>query len=228
MAQTDLFNAFPDRLRYIAVEGVIGAGKTTLARAIARRAGARLVLEEFEANPFLPAFYEDAPRWAFQTQLAFLASRFRQQKALATRDLFQQAVVSDYTFDKDRLFARITLSGDELQLYESLYAIMEPNAPVPDLVVYLRSSVERLLKNIALRARAYEAGMDPAYLAELSGAYDRYFTHYRKGPLLIVSASEIDFVAHPQHLEALLRAVASAGPGTSHFAAPPEAQGRLV
>ena len=215
---------FPDRLRYVAVEGVIGAGKTTLARALARAAGARLVLEEFEENAFLPRFYEDPPRWAFQTQLAFLASRFRQQKALATRDLFQQAVVSDYTFDKDRLFARVTLSGDELQLYESLYAIMEANAPVPDLVVYLRSSTDRLLKNIALRARAYEAGMDPAYLAELGEAYERYFTHYRKGPLLIVNATDLDFVARPAHLEALIRAVAAAPEGTTVLHAPSEVQ----
>ena len=225
----DLFSlSFPDRLRYVAVEGVIGAGKTTLARALARAAGARLVLEEFEENAFLPRFYEDPPRWAFPTQLAFLASRFRQQKALATRDLFQQAVVSDYTFDKDRLFAHVTLTGDELTLYESLFSIMEANAPVPDLLVYLRSSVERLMRNIGLRARSYEAGMDPGYLAELAAAYDRHFTHYRKGPLLIVNATDLDFVARRDHFDALLRAVVTAGPGTTVFSPPTEAQGRLV
>lgn len=224
----DLFNPFPDRLRYIAVEGVIGAGKTTFARAIARAAGARLVLEEFEENAFLPRFYEDPDRWAFPTQLAFLASRFRQQKALATRDLFQQAVVSDYTFDKDRLFAHVTLTGDELQLYESLFSIMEANAPVPDLLIYLRSSVDRLMRNIGMRARSYEAGMDPAYLKELAESYDRHFTHYRKGAILIVNSTDLDFVARPDHLDALLRAVVTAGPGSTIFSPPVETQGRLV
>lgn len=214
----------PERLRYVAVEGVIGAGKTTLARMLARRAGARLVLEQFEENPFLPAFYADPGRWAFQTQLAFLASRFRQQKDLAARDLFQQQVVADYTFDKDRIFAHVTLSGDELQLYETLFALMEANAPVPDLVVYLRSSVDRLVHNVALRGRAYEAGMAPAYLGELSDAYDRHFAHYRKGPLLIVDAGRIDFVRDAATFEALLRQIAAAPEGTRRFTPPSEMQ----
>jgi deoxyadenosine/deoxycytidine kinase len=214
----------PERLRYIAVEGVIGAGKTTLARMLAKHAGARMVLEEFEENPFLPAFYEDPERWAFQTQLAFLASRFRQQKTLATRDLFQQQLVSDYTFDKDRIFAHVTLSGDELQLYESLFALMEANAPVPDLVVYLQSSVDRLVHNVALRGRAYEAGMAPAYLAELAAAYDRHFAHYRKGPLLIVDASRVDFVRDPATFAALVREVIATTEGTRRFMPPSSLQ----
>jgi deoxyadenosine/deoxycytidine kinase len=201
----------PEIPRYIAVEGVIGVGKTSLAAAIAERIGARLVREEFDENPFLPAFYADPPRWAFHTQLAFLASRFRQQRTLRERDLFQQAVVSDYTFDKDRLFARLNLSGDELQLYETLFSIMEPNAPVPDLVVYLRSSVERLLENIRRRGRDYEVGMDPAYLADLSAAYDRYFLHYRKGPLIVIPATGIDFVGDAAQRESLIRRVLRAG-----------------
>jgi deoxyadenosine/deoxycytidine kinase len=205
------------RHRYVAVEGVIGAGKTSLAEVIAERTGARLVTEQFEENPFLPAFYADPERWAFQTQLAFLASRFRQQRALAALDLFHQSVVSDYTFDKDRLFARVNLSGDELQLYESVYALMEPNAPVPDLVVYLRSSVDRLMANIRSRGRPYEASMDPRYLEDLGAAYDRYFLHYSKGPLLVVSASEIDFVGNPRDRDALLSAIANAGDGVTRF-----------
>ena len=216
--------ALPERLRYIAVEGVIGAGKTTLARMLARRTGARLVLEEFDENPFLPAFYDDPARWAFQTQLAFLASRFRQQKGLATRDLFQQSVVADYTFDKDRIFAHVTLEGDELQLYETLYGLMEANASVPDLVVYLRSSVDRLMHNIALRGRSYEAEMDRAYIAELAGAYDRYFAHYTKSPLLVVDGSRIDFVHHPETFEELVRQVAASSTGTRHFNPPASMQ----
>ena len=210
----------PTHLGYVAVEGVIGAGKTTLARMLADRAGGRLVLEEFEDNPFLGTFYQDRDRWAFQTQLAFLASRFRQQKTLAARDLFAPHVVADYTFDKDRIFAHVTLSGDELRLYESLYGLMEPASPVPDLVVYLRSSVDRLLHNVALRGRAYEAGIDRAYLAELSEAYDRYFFHYTKSPLLIVDASRIDFVREPATFDELVRQVGSVRGGTSYFNPP--------
>lgn len=197
----------PGLPRYVAVEGVIGAGKTSLAETIAERMGARLVLEEFEENPFLPRFYADPPRWAFQTQLAFLAGRFRQQRSLAAGDLFHRGVVTDYTFDKDRLFARINLSGDELQLYESLFSIMEPHAPVPDLVVYIRSSVDRLLANIARRGREYEANMDPVYLAELSVAYDQHFLRYTAGPIVVLTATDIDFVGNPSQREAVLRQV---------------------
>ena len=216
--------SLPDHLGYIAVEGVIGAGKSTLARMLADRGGARLVLEEFEDNPFLGTFYQDRDRWAFQTQLAFLASRFRQQRQLAARDLFQSQVVSDYTFDKDRIFAHVTLSGDELALYESLFSIMETNAVAPDLVIYLRSSVDRLLHNVALRGRSYEAGMDAAYLAELSEAYDRHFFHYRRSPLLIVDASRIDFVREPSHFEELVRQVRRIQGGTTYFNPPPTMQ----
>lgn len=210
----------PDHLSYVAVEGAIGAGKSTLARMLAERVGGRLVLEEFEENPFLGTFYQDRDRWAFQTQLAFLANRFKQQKALAARDLFHRHLVADYTFDKDRIFAHVTLSGDELQLYQTLYGIMEPSAPVPDLVVYLRSSVDRLVHNVALRGRSYEAGMDPAYLAELSEAYDRYFFHYRKSRLLIVDASRIDFVRKPNTFDELVRQMASVKGGTAYFNPP--------
>ena len=199
----------PDALRYIVVEGVIGAGKTSLARMLAERMGARLVLEEFEENPFLPDFYGDPDRWAFHTQLAFLASRFRQQKDLGARDLFHHATVADYTFDKDRIFAHITLEGDELQLYETLYGLMEPATPQPDLVVYLQSSVDRLMQNIAQRGRSYERDMERAYIAELAESYDRYFRTYTKGPLLIINSTAIDFVQEPDDFERLIRQIAA-------------------
>jgi deoxyguanosine kinase len=214
--------AIPDSLRYIAVEGVIGAGKTSLARMIAQRTGARIVLEEFEENPFLPDFYRDPERWAFHTQLAFLASRFRQQKGLLDRDLFHQRTVSDYTFDKDRIFAHITLSGDELQLYESVYALMEPATATPDLVVYLQSSADRLLHNIALRGRSYERNMERSYIEEVVASYDRYFRNYTKGPLLVVNSSAIDFVNKPADFERLVdRVVSMAGRSGAAYFNPP-------
>ncbi len=217
-------NPFPERLRYIAVEGVIGVGKSSLARMLAERAGARLILEEFDENPFLSNFYEDPARWAFQTQLSFLASRFRQQQAFATRDLFQQAVIADYMFEKDRIFAHVTLSGDELRLYESLFGLMEANAPTPDLVVYLQASVDRLMHNISLRGRSYEASMDRAYIAELSQAYDRYFFHYIKSPLLIINTTQIDFVRQPDHFDELVRQISHPPTATAHFNPPSSIQ----
>lgn len=199
----------PDHLNYIVIEGVIGAGKTSLARLMADRFEARLVLEEFEQNPFLERFYKDRERWAFQTQLAFLASRFRQQKELHARDLFHRAVISDYTFDKDRIFAHLNLDGDELQLYETLFGHMEPNTPTPDLVVYLQSTPERLMQNIEQRGRSYEENMDPAYIEELHEAYNYYFFRYTKSPLLIVNASQIDFVKNEEELDELIRYIAT-------------------
>jgi deoxyadenosine/deoxycytidine kinase len=197
----------PDALDYLAIEGAIGAGTTTLAQMLAERWTTDLVLEQFEDNPFLERFYQDRTRWAFQTQLAFLASRFRQQKELAERDLFHDLVVSDYTFDKDRIFARQTLSGDEKQLYESLFRLMEPTVPTPDLVVYLQSSPDRLMANIAERDRPYERDMDPDYIASLHEAYNQYFRQYDRTPLLVVNASEIDFVDNPDDFRSLARQI---------------------
>lgn len=197
----------PDTIDYLAIEGAIGAGTTTLAQMLAECWTTDLVLEQFEDNPFLERFYQDRVRWAFQTQLAFLASRFRQQKELAERDLFHDLVISDYTFDKDRIFARQTLSGDEKQLYESLFRLMEPTVPTPDLVVYLQSSPERLMANIVERDRPYERDMDPDYIARLHDAYNQYFRQYDRTPLLIVNAAEIDFVDNPDEFRALARHV---------------------
>lgn len=202
--------SLPEDLQYIVIEGVIGAGKTTLARRLAAWLDGQLVLEQFEENPFLDRFYEDRRRWGFQTQLAFLASRFKQQKELHHPDLFHQTLVSDYAFDKDRIFAHINLSGDELQLYESLYSLMEPNTRRPDLVVYLQSTPERLMHNIRQRGRSYETDMDPAYIAELNDAYNYYFRRYEKSPLLVVQAASIDFVEYDEELAAVLQKIVAA------------------
>lgn len=210
--------ALPDHLRYIVVEGVIGAGKTTLARIFSERFNGRLVLEEFEQNPFLERFYQDPPRWAFPTQLSFLASRFRQQKRLLDRDLFQRVVISDYAFDKDRIFAHLNLKGDELHLYETLYTLMQPSTPTPDLVIYLQSTPERLMKNIRLRGRSYEENMDAGYIEALNEAYNYYFFRYTQSPLLIINSTEIDFVRNARELNELLRQAASIRHhGTTYF-----------
>ncbi len=207
-----------DDLRFIVIEGVIGVGKTTMARLLAHRFNGQLVLEEFDLNPFLERFYEDRKRWAFQTQLAFLASRFRQQKTLLTRDLFHQVMIADYSFDKDRIFAHLNLDGDEAQLYETLYSLMEANTPRPDLIVYLQSTPERLMHNIRQRARSYETNMDPAYIEALHEAYTYYFFRYTKSPLLIINAEHIDFVKNPDELEELLRQIATVRHhGTTYF-----------
>ena len=189
-----------NQFNFIAVEGVIGAGKTSLARLLAERHNARLVLEQFEENPFLPKFYEDRERYAFQTQLAFLASRFRQQEALRNRDLFQEMVISDYLFDKDRIFARLNLTGDEMALYDSIYGIMNSIAAKADLVVFIQSSVDRLMQNIKDRGRPYEREISRTYIEELNDAYNHFFHHYARSPLIVINASEVDFVNDETHL----------------------------
>ncbi len=186
---------------FIAIEGVIGAGKTSLARLLSERHNARLILEEFEDNPFLPMFYQDRARYAFQTQLSFLASRFNQQKSMTGRDLFSDFLVSDYLFDKDRIFARLNLDADEMALYDRIYNIMSGIAAKPDLVIFIQCSVERLLQNIYKRGRDYEMEISADYLEELNESYNHFFYHYDRSPLLIINANEIDFVNNENHLE---------------------------
>jgi len=205
----------PESLRYIVIEGVIGVGKTTLARLLADRFDGKLVLETVDENPFLPRFYDDPERWSFQTQLSYLAARFQQQKALAIRDLFHQITISDYAFDKDRIFAHLNLHGDELQLYETLYNLMQTTIPVPDLLVYLQSTPERLMQNVKKRARSYETDMDPSYIEALNESYNYYFYRYETSPLLIVDVTHIDFVENESDLEELVGQIVSIrGSGT--------------
>ena len=194
----------PSEIHYIAIEGVIGVGKTTLARMLSDKLGARLVLENFEENPFLPNFYEDPEHYAFQTQIFFLLSRYRQQQELFQADLFHSHIVSDYIFEKDKIFAYLTLRDDELKLYENLLATIEKTIPPPDLVIYLQSSNDRLMANIKKRGREIEKHMSDVYIKELNEAYNYFFFRYKSTPLLIVKATDIDFVNNPEHFEDLL------------------------
>lgn len=194
----------PSDIRYIAIEGVIGAGKTTLAKMLSTRLNAKLVLERFEENPFLPKFYEDPEHYAFQTQIFFLLSRYKQQQELFQGDLFHNYLVSDYIFDKDKIFAYLTLQDDELKLYESLIGTIEKNIPTPDLVVYLQSSVDRLMSNIKMRGRTYEENMSDEYIKDLNEAYNYFFFRYKSAPLLIINSTEIDFVNNPEDFEDLM------------------------
>ena len=191
-------------IRHIAIEGVIGAGKTTLAQMLSERLGARLVLERFEENPFLPKFYEDPEHYAFQTQIFFLLSRYKQQQELFQADLFHDFLISDYIFEKDKIFAYLTLADEELKLYETLLSAIERNIPTPDLVVYLQCSVDRLMGNIRQRARKMEEKMSEDYIKDLNEAYNYFFFRYKATPLLIVKATDIDFVNKKDDFEDLL------------------------
>src|SRR5262245_47820115 len=165
--------------RYVAIEGVIGVGKTSLARLLAERFHARLVLEEPDANPFLKDFYKDPKRYAFQTQMFFLISRYKDLRERVQPDLFHEGIVADYLFQKDRIFANLNLSDRELMLYDAVAPQLESEVPVPDLVVYLQATPERIRERIELRGRPYERLMDPKYTATLAEAYDYFFFHYR-------------------------------------------------
>lgn len=194
---------------FIAVEGVIGVGKTTLARLMQPDFGAHLLLEEFEENPFLADFYGDRARYAFQTQIFFLLSRYRQQQAVpATRR--QAPLISDYTFMKDRLFAYLNLRGDELAVYQSVYNALAENIPLPDLVVYLRAESDTLMERIAVRDRPYERDMDRTYIDALNRAYDGFFTAYRDSPVLVIDTDGLNIVAVPDDLDFVVGQVRAA------------------
>ena len=181
-------------IRYVAIEGVIGAGKTSLAMKLAERMKANLILEEFESNPFLEKFYDDRKRYALQTQMFFLVNRFKQQQELNQEDLFSKFIVSDYIFAKDNVFAYMNLNGEELKLYEALFPLLQRDLRKPDVVIYLQASVDRLMYNIKKRNRRVEKNLSRSYIKELSEAYNNFFFKYNHSPLLIVNSTDIDFV----------------------------------
>lgn len=201
----------------IAIEGPIGVGKTSLARLVAQRLDARLVLEEFEENPFLADFYRDPERFAFQTQLWFLLSRYRQQQELRQLDLFSPLLVTDYMFTKDRLFASLTLNDKEMALYDRVASLLERDIANPDLVVYLQSDTDRLMANVRRRSRSYEVNMDWKYLDALNQLYNEFFFRYDRGPLLIINANDLDFVNRPDDFEEIIALIREPVTGTRFF-----------
>jgi deoxyguanosine kinase len=203
--------------RYIVVEGPIGVGKSSLTNILAERYRARRVMEVVEENPFLSSFYEDRDKYAFQTQMFFLLSRFKQQQALFQQDLFNTVTVSDYLFAKDRIFAHLTLDPNELSLYERVFEELGPRVTRPDLVVYLQARIDVLLARIKKRGREFERKFDPSYLEDLCTAYNEFFFHYNDTPLLVVNTSDIDFVNNPEDLENLLNIVRTTKKGTAHY-----------
>jgi deoxyadenosine/deoxycytidine kinase len=204
-------------INYIAIEGAIGAGKTSLAKMLAEKRDSKLILEETEENPFLPDFYKDKKRFAFQIQLFFLLSRHRQQQELFAMDLFHKKVVSDYFFDRDRIFASVNLDEREFYLYEKLLSILERDVPRPDLVIYLQTSSEVLLRRIKERSRSFEKGIDLEYIKALNEAYNYYFFHYNRTPLLVVNTDRIDFVHNERDLEDLLALLGTPLSGTKYY-----------
>ena len=202
---------------YIAIEGPIGVGKTSLAQALGLRLGARIVLEDTDSNPFIARFYQDPEKYAFAVQLYFLLTRYNQQRQLARQDLFAQATVSDYLLAKDRIFARLNLDPDELVLYEGVYRLLDGQLAKPDLVVYLRARVEVLAERLRKRNRTFERHISLEYLESVSAAYRDFFFYYDETPLLVVDSSEIDFVADPDDLEDLLREIDRTSTGSHYY-----------
>jgi deoxyguanosine kinase len=209
------------RFPFIAIEGVIGVGKTTLARMLAPDFGGDSLLEVFEENPFLSDFYGDRERYAFQTQIFFLLSRYRQQHQAVPNALTRGALFSDYTFAKDSLFAHLNLSGDELVVYEKLHTALAEKIPAPDLLIYLRADLDTLMARIAMRDRPYERGMDRSYIDSLRLAYEGFFTAYTQSPVLVIDTNNLNIVAEQAaYLKVRERIRSALGEGTFQQALP--------
>jgi deoxyadenosine/deoxycytidine kinase len=202
---------------YIAVEGPIGVGKTSLARMLAEQMGARLVLDESGTNPFVARFYDDPDKYAFPAQLYFLLIRYRQQRELVQQELFKQSTVSDYLFSKDRIFATLNLSPDELVLYDQVYRLLDSQMAKPDLVVYMWARAEVLIERLRKRNRDFERHISIEYLERVSAAYRDFFFYYEETPLLVVDTSGMDFVEHPEDLEELRREIDRTRTGVQHY-----------
>ncbi len=196
-----------DKYRYLVIEGPIGAGKTSLAKRLAARLSADLVLEQPAENPFIARFYQDMARYALPTQLFFLFQRARMIEPLKQRDLFARPAVADFLLDKDLLFAQVTLSGEEFALYQKIYDALRPQAPAPDLVIYLQAQPAVLIERVRRRAAGFERGISEEYLALLAESYARFFYHYAAAPLLIVNSENLNFVERDADFELLVARV---------------------
>ena len=202
---------------HIAIEGNIGVGKSSMAKILGVRLEAKLILEEFEQNPFLVDFYNHPEQYAFQTQLFFLLSRYRQQLELHQLDLFNKTLITDYMFVKDRLFAALNLNDKELSLYNSVANILAKNITVPDMVIFLQADTDHLLQNIKTRGREYEKTIDWKYIDTLNQIYNEYFFQYDQSPLLIINTNEIDFVNDRDDLEEIIQFIRTPTEGTRYF-----------
>ena len=204
-------------LYYIAIEGPIGVGKTSLAQLLSEELGARLVLEDFEDNPFLPDFYNDPERFGFQTQLFFLLQRYRQQQDLRQVDMFQKLLITDYMFVKDRLFASLNLGDKEMQLYDTVASLLERNIIRPDIVIYLQADTDVLMKNIEKRGRNMEKNVTWEYIDALNQVYTEYFFRYQDTPLVIINTNNIDFVENENDLKEVIDYIRQPVSGTKFF-----------
>ena len=204
-------------LYYIAIEGPIGVGKTSLAELLSKELGARLVLEDFEDNPFLPDFYNDPERFSFQTQLFFLLQRYRQQQDLRQVDMFQKLLITDYMFVKDRLFASLNLDDKEMHLYDTVASLLERNIIKPDLVIYLQADTDILMKNIEKRGRNMERNVTWEYIDALNQVYTEYFFRYQDTPLVIINTNNIDFVENENDLKEVIQYIRQPVSGTKFF-----------
>jgi deoxyguanosine kinase len=205
------------RKNYIAVEGPLGVGKTSLAILLAERIHGRTILEDAEGNPFLASFYEDPRRFAFQTQLFFVLRRFQRQEEINQIDLFKRVVVSDFLFDKDRIFARLNLDDREFGLYQQVFNLLKVKSAKPDLVIFLQARTEVLKERIRKRNRDYEKLVALSYLDQINQAFNEFFFHYNETPLLVINASEIDFVNVPADLDNLILEIEKMERGTKYY-----------
>lgn len=204
--------------RHIAIEGAIGVGKTSLARLLGEKMNAELVLDNSAKNPFLKEFYEDPSRFAFQTQVFFLLSRYRQQQETIRQDILKTCIISDYLFIRDKVFAQLNLSEEEMQLYDEIYSLMDSKLKRPDLVVYLQASIKTLKKRMRLRNRSEEKRVSEEYIEKLCATFDHFFFDYTDGPILVVNTDEIDFVKNEKDLEQLVEKIEHHRAGREHYA----------